>query len=100
MQEAYRLHPFAILFKARRENFYFGHHLLLFANAYLENHTVCANVIHTKRLLYYRATAFSGLKRRVSYEWQAMASKLSPMTITFSFGHFWGFWHVFRAWQV
>ena len=36
------------------------------------------NIIHTIRLLYYRASSFSGLGRRTSYDWRATASKLSP----------------------
>ena len=44
----------------------------------LENYTACANIIHTKRLLYYRTSSFSGLGRRTSDDWRATAKKQSP----------------------
>ena len=38
----------------------------------------CVNIIHTKRLLYYRTSSFSGLVQRTSYDWRATAKKRSP----------------------
>ena len=42
------------------------------------------NIMHTKRLLCYWRSSFSGLGLQVSYDWWAtcMATKLSPMHIT------------------
>ena len=37
-----------------------------------------ANIIHTKRLLYYQTCSFFGLGQRTNYNWRATAKKLSP----------------------
>ena len=39
---------------------------------------VCVDIIHTKQLLYYQTSSFSGLGRHTSYDWQATAKKRSP----------------------
>ena len=53
---------------------------------------VYANNIHTKQLLCYRTSSFSGLRWRTSYNWRATAMKLYPKTFTVcSVVNFWGF---------
>ena len=76
VQKAYRLHHFAILltfFESEKPNVKISILFIFFCF-----YTVCANIMHTKLLLYYRATTFPSLGRCSRYCWRAMASKLSP----------------------
>ena len=96
VQKPYKLHPLAILSldlhvlnkfhnlsqsggnQTINSNFV---HLFPFLS-HMHNskvHGVCTH-IHTKWLLYYSASSFSGLERHTSYNWQAIASKLFPKT--------------------
>ena len=51
---------------------------LLSPSRITENYKVYANIVHTKRLLCYQTSSFSGLGWRMSYDQWATALELSP----------------------
>ena len=69
--------------KNKHEIFNFVHLSSSFFLSFLPTHNLksvrCTQTLHTKWLLYYKAS-FSGLGQRKSYDWQAMAWKQCPRT--------------------